>query len=173
MASAKVPRSKVIHLREKNPCMTLQAIGDACGISRERVRQILSEDGLKTVSVRMYNVCLNCGKTTKNKMFCNVSCQKEYSHITVECFYCGKPIEKEQSQLVRGRLTFCSRSCKGKYYYENNLSFPHRARIYNYSEIMRLYNLTHSPTQVAKELNYPYRVTCTIIYSIKNGRLKV
>jgi PP-loop superfamily ATP-utilizing enzyme len=41
-------REHAIKLREKSPCMTLQAIGDKCGVSKERVRQILQSEGMET-----------------------------------------------------------------------------------------------------------------------------
>lgn len=39
---------KVIKIRKENPCATLQQIGDEVGVSRERVRQILSRAKLPT-----------------------------------------------------------------------------------------------------------------------------
>ena len=45
-------KDQIIRLREENPDLTLVQIGDEVGVSRERVRQVLSENGLQTKAIR-------------------------------------------------------------------------------------------------------------------------
>jgi len=46
-------RIREIHkLLEENPRMTLQAIGDALGVTKERVRQLLVKQGLPTRGIK-------------------------------------------------------------------------------------------------------------------------
>ena len=47
-------RKKVIRIRMANPCATLQQIGDEVGVSRERVRQILSRAKLPTSHYKLH-----------------------------------------------------------------------------------------------------------------------
>jgi predicted amidophosphoribosyltransferase len=47
-------RNKVIKIKKENPYVTLQEIGDEVGISRERVRQILSRSKLPTSYYKLH-----------------------------------------------------------------------------------------------------------------------
>ncbi len=57
-------RSQVSAVRVNNPQATLQEIGNLCQISRERVRQILKEEGLPTTAERerISKACKICGQ---------------------------------------------------------------------------------------------------------------
>jgi len=64
MGKCMATRTQVIELRVNNPRATLQQIGDNRHISRERVRQILQEEGLPTGAEvdRVFKFCKTCGK---------------------------------------------------------------------------------------------------------------
>lgn len=90
-------KQRIIDYRFANPKATLQQIGDAHGISRERVRQILKSAGAPT-------------RSTFSK------------RISVECANCEAVITRAHSVLERhlkdprykGRY-FCNNFCKGQY----------------------------------------------------------
>jgi DNA-directed RNA polymerase subunit RPC12/RpoP len=122
----------VIKLREKSPCMTLQAIGDRCGVSRERVRQILKSEGMETkhFDTRVKYYCTRCGKRildpyTRNngaktpRKLC-LLCSHEVHHVKVICSICGKDFEIKTSALLdrvnraKGGGLYCSVACSGK-----------------------------------------------------------
>ncbi len=122
-------RDLVTAERIKNSCATLREIGDKFGISRERVRQILAEENLPTVSLRKRFLCNYCGKVIRkqNKLFCNTKCFHEYTQVTLTCDYCGESFNRGMAR-VRGILRptftrqkghsvmfFCNNICKGKY----------------------------------------------------------
>jgi DNA-directed RNA polymerase subunit RPC12/RpoP len=112
--------------------MTLQAIGDRCGVSREWVRQILKAEGMETkhFDTRAKYYCSRCGKQildpyTRNhgtktpRMLC-VSCSHEVHHVKVICSICGKEFEIKTSALLartyraKGEGLYCSVACSGK-----------------------------------------------------------
>lgn len=135
-----VPRgtntAKAIALRKASPCMSLQDIGDKVGLSRERVRQILTRDGLVTKHVvRQTYYCMNCGKPTRNmprrwrryivdnEVFCNGTCAKEFHTLTLTCSTCGKVFKRPAGEVInaaqhplhKGGLIFCSKVCHGRW----------------------------------------------------------
>jgi hypothetical protein len=120
---------KVVNLRMKNPCMTLQSMGDIFGLTRERIRQILKSENKPTVHLRQHFICTVCGieflkrKGDCNNAFCSAECYhrwtKENEKIIIPCFHCGKLIERNYREvkhvLKRGyKQFFCNRSCLAK-----------------------------------------------------------
>ena len=86
-----INRELVKTARLKNPCATLQQIGNDIGITRERVRQILSEEGLNTSAWKQTYYCLNCDKEiATGRKFCSKRCDSDYTRIQIECPVCGK-----------------------------------------------------------------------------------
>ena len=75
-------RKRVRELRLTDMFITMAEIARIFGISRQRVFQILLEEGLPTkhlvrpVKKYQYN-CLVCGKISANK-FCSDECQKQW-----------------------------------------------------------------------------------------------
>ena len=103
----------------------MKQIGDSLGVTREYVRQILSEAGLPTRHWRPSYICNFCFKeftpdASHSKTFCSPKCSKQYTLITLECESCGDLFAANYSRISyqireRGQQHFyCSRSCKGK-----------------------------------------------------------
>ena len=120
-------RQGVKKTREANPCATLQQIGDKYGVTREWVRQILSQEGLPTAAIIEKHLiyCLNCGKETSTPKFCNLDCFSAYHHIEVVCSQCDKLFPLRRSTLIAhvkrntSGLLFCSMRCQGKWASKN------------------------------------------------------
>ena len=116
--------STLIALRQANPCLTLQAVGDKYGITKERVRQVLKGAGQPT---RRYYpskevLCLNCGQATKRERYCSDKCWHEYTHPLMECSYCGTLFRRNAKQIIsqlsyghKKTHLFCSKRCQGKW----------------------------------------------------------
>jgi protein-arginine kinase activator protein McsA len=125
-------RELTIIERGLNPYATLRQIADKVGVSKERVRQILSELNLPTrhkQSCKPHYICNNCGRVfpriggRAHNLFCSWNCYKTYcllnNYATLECDTCGILFTLRYSQLsarVRNgqQHFYCSRSCKGR-----------------------------------------------------------
>lgn len=61
------------------------------------------------------NICMNCGKETKNNKFCSLKCRSEWiikeSREERICVYCGKKFIVEK----RKKKKLCSDACRNKY----------------------------------------------------------
>ena len=72
--------------------------------------------------------CLNCGKPTPHREFCNQFCKHEYSFISLECPQCGRIFSYRGSEVIyrlnhvqtgNGKVQeriFCSIRCRVKFY---------------------------------------------------------
>jgi aldehyde:ferredoxin oxidoreductase len=117
-------RQQIINLRKASPCINCRQIGDKVGVSRERVRQILSQNNLQTKRFKPPKPkvqCLNCGKPTTHKQFCSIQCGKDYKQISVECSECGRIFQISKNELIhrikRHKIDeiFCNKQCYGRY----------------------------------------------------------
>lgn len=110
--SASARTEKIIELRRNNPCMTMQWIADRVGVSRERIRQVLSAAGLRTWStcINIFFYCVHCGKPSKRE-FCSRQCKKEHNRVSVACFNCGTIINRKIVEITRSKRHFCTRGC--------------------------------------------------------------
>ncbi len=110
-------RSYIKRLRVNNPCISASSIARRVGVSRERVRQILTDEGLSTRRYIQKYVCAGCGKITNNTRFCSRKCRHEYYNPQVECYQCHKLFRRKASQLYSPRQLhkyyFCSKHCQG------------------------------------------------------------
>ena len=130
--------NRVIELRQENPDMTLKAIGEKVGISRERVRQILKREGLTTVSTNghttSYRVprgkCKTCGDQIGldkelDAKYCSRACiqTKGRAISFITCYRCGKvksaPKTEAKWRAIKNEHTYCSRTCVTKAFWEN------------------------------------------------------
>lgn len=154
----------VLEMRTKNPCATLQTIGDKVGVSRERVRQILKRDGLKTkaTSKRKVYLCLNCGKELdgQRKKFCSRTCQYEYGHPLVECVECHKLFRVRIAQLLRYERSFCSRECHGRWM---GKKFGKGKDTKHYRSISDLYLQGVPYKSISEQLNIPYTTILSVM----------
>jgi hypothetical protein len=136
---------KVIRLRRANCYMTATEIGHIVGVSRERVRQILDKNNLRTSSIKRKNLtCLNCGGTfsvgiaSPARRFCSTKCSYEYCNPLVECGYCHAMFRRKQSQicckLMKHTGYFCNKTCFGHYVAEHY----GRAKPVNFKEIIEV-----------------------------------
>ena len=113
---------EAVKLRNDTPCLTLQQIGDKLGITRERVRQILLNQGKDTKHYIHKNIyeCLECGTTImgNSHYFCSNTCRNKYKNIPLICEQCGILFYRTEAQLLhsikRGQKhIYCSRKCFG------------------------------------------------------------
>jgi hypothetical protein len=128
--------AKIISLRKKNPCFTLQEIADITDCSRENVRLTLNRAGLRTKNItfgKNSKTCPNCGKafkaTSSKQIHCSRQCWQKSHSITIECLQCGTKFEKRFSDLIlypshkrqgyQHNGEFCSHSCAMKHYWKN------------------------------------------------------
>ena len=127
-----ISSDKIIALRWTNPCLTLQAIGDQVGVSRERVRQILKRTGLPTKHYKQTYTCIVCRNIIThcgNKYFCSQKCRMKYHRIPVECNYCGKIIKRRISEIlhysdkIQRNYSYCNRTCFGKWLGYNHIPY--------------------------------------------------
>ena len=131
----------IIEERKKNPCLTLQQIGDKYGVSKEYIRQVLNREGLPTKHFIQNYVCNYCEKILhRRKLFCNHICMRKYHDVQMICDYCGKTFTRKIHNIKislrrplggKGQKKFfCNKSCHGKYIAENYgfSKFPDHAK---------------------------------------------
>lgn len=137
-------RERIIELRRLHPEMTLESIGNDVGVSKERVRQVLVQENLPTVSkgrsstkIKNPLPCAECGTLdkqfiTKHSLYCSTTCitkardkywirfhnENPDRRTTYQCEYCG--LEKTmrtglyQRQVNTFKNIYCSHSCSLK-----------------------------------------------------------
>lgn len=122
----------VCKLRLNNPCMTLKSIGDSAGVTRERVRQILSSNNLPTKSYRVYKLlqCRYCFKIIRApRIYCSKECREKDLYIYLECEECGKLVKRLAKDYIwrlknrNYKHVWCNKRCQGKWLGKN---FGHR-----------------------------------------------
>lgn len=176
------PRAeKAIAIRQANPCATLQQIGDKLNITREGVRQLLKARGIETKSYRQRQLyeCLNCGAPTRNRMFCDRECRKQYGQIPIECEVCHKIFYRWRSQIIpygikKREHMFCSKKCQGVWLGKSHggsssNSSGIKTRRYDYDAIMEQVSLQRQNGitygKIVQNLSVPlstlYYIRCT------------
>ena len=128
MISQAPVRKWVVNIRRGNPCAKLYQIAQRVGVTKERVRQILYDEGLPTSAVILRIACMVCGKRTRNKKFCSHECQLEYHLIPLTCEVCGRVFKRKKAWIMASyRYTpnadgsphiFCDKHCHGKWLYQ-------------------------------------------------------
>lgn len=119
----------VLETRSRSPEMPMSQIAKAVGISRERVRQILKQQGLPTRALptkALPQFCSDCGApiSKTNRSGLCAKCFKNYrfgqSRVTLVCEVCGSTFERTRTHyrmaMKRGyRHQFCSHVCQGRW----------------------------------------------------------
>lgn len=115
-----IDTAKIVAARKANPCLTLEAVGERFGCTREYVRQILKGKGEKTRHLITHKHCIACGNQMGNACvsFCSRKCQYAYVRIPIACKECGVIFRVRASYLISRRkhgkdANFCSNKCKG------------------------------------------------------------
>ena len=114
-------RQRVLELREANPTLAAVRIAEILNITRERVRQILKDEGLPTYIPRHYGFCALCKKdipATRTR-YCSATCRTKAAQVTFECVLCGNSKTLRRSayntQVRRGyKRMYCSVVCRQK-----------------------------------------------------------
>jgi len=111
-------RARIIDYRVKHPELTLLEIGNRVGVSRERVRQVLTSEQLETKSLKrqppVFPKCKKCETRvpTRNRIYCSDECKK--TEKTIPCAYCQKEMSFRISiynARNRSIKQHCSREC--------------------------------------------------------------
>jgi len=110
---------KVLEILAENPTLPYSTIGEAVGVTRERVRQIAQRNGYPPRISIPKKICHVCGKTyyTRN-LYCSSICRykTKQKRIVMNCHQCGKSIERTPGNMrsKSGRY-FCDRVCYTKW----------------------------------------------------------
>jgi len=122
--SESTTRKQVRELRLSDLFLTMSEIGQKVDISRQRVFQILKEEGLPTKHrTREYLYeCPVCGTMSPFK-FCSIECKKQWQMIPIVCTRCGKLFFRSSHQFFinyphHSDGLFCSKACTGKWFAE-------------------------------------------------------
>ncbi len=111
-------RQDLISLKKKFPCYTLQQIGNEYGITKERVRQILSSEGVDTTLYNPKKICQKCGgkKEKGQRKYCK-KCADELQYIHIRCEKCHRLFRRSVHYVIYNNPEhmFCSNKCRGSY----------------------------------------------------------
>ena len=110
----------IIKLKQANPDITLQAIGDKVGCTREYVRVVLKKFGISTYRPPMENKsCLECQKPiSRHRAYRTEICKEcTFSNRRAEtiCPNCQKVNLSLKSHIKRNTNTFCNNQCQFSY----------------------------------------------------------
>ena len=174
-------RQRVKELRMSNMFMRMSAIARLIGISRQRVFQILQEEGLPTkhlvkpVNKDQYS-CLVCGKISTHK-FCSDECQKKWQQIPVVCTRCGKLFFRNVHRFLanyrdHSSTLFCSRNCQSRWIGEHygfksdpNHSSPGVKRKHNWEEVWKRHLETgYGAVKLSRQLGIPETTVAYILF---------
>lgn len=118
-------RTRIRELRNSNLFMTMSDIGHKVNVSRQRVFQILKQEGLPTRHrIRKYLYeCPVCGMISAFK-FCSKECKNKWRQIPIICTQCGKLFYRNWHQFFINYPhhhdgLFCSKKCTGKWFAEH------------------------------------------------------
>jgi hypothetical protein len=114
---------QTIEYRKSFPEMTLREIGDAVGYTRERIRQILSEENLATRSSgrkfsKPKDPCLTCDQPVPRRrmLYCSPQCRHPQGKTTFSCTQCNQPVtvmtSVYKSRTSKSSNIYCNRTCR-------------------------------------------------------------
>jgi DNA-binding phage protein len=171
-------RQKVRELRSTNLCMNMSEIASKVGISRQRVYQILREEGLPTkhyLKMTQY-ACAVCGTISAHK-FCSEKCKQQWQQIPVICTRCGKLFTRNRHQFLTNyphfnNALFCSRDCSSKWWaehygfkaYPDHISNKLHVRKHNWDDIWKMHLETgYGSLRLSKRLNISRNTIANIL----------
>lgn len=181
---------RAIEIRQKSPCLSSQDIAKKLGVSRERIRQILSRENLPVRRVRTFKYkCNHCGKPTNNRLFCSMKCQSDYHTISLTCDFCGKLFnrksyaEQRNIRIHNSELIFCTKQCQGSWLANNHGFVVHpknrgyakgtpnfKLRKHDYDFIWQKHLETKfGATKLSRLLNIPSITISRILLNKRNG----
>lgn len=112
---------KVIKLRKEHSDWSCAFIGREVSITRERVRQILKQAGLKTkeIFIPKQHICPSCNKVTNNSnVYCSKECHDEHKYESCICTGCGIKFKRFRREVTRRKKQankefkiYCTRVC--------------------------------------------------------------
>lgn len=102
-------------MRQDNPTAKAIDMARDIGVSRERVRQILTSLSLPT-SFRRHWFCKDCGKRVASYAIRCRECYTKSRYTYYTCEECGSIKRIRISDLKRLHPRFCSRKCQGKWF---------------------------------------------------------
>jgi predicted transcriptional regulator len=113
-------RLRAVELRKEHPMMTLEEIGEHCGVTKQRVFRIFKDEGIpKRPTIgrqKRFTFCRGCDILTDNGLFCSPKCREEVLFTELPCNTCGKLVKHKQYEVLRklkkGQYNFfCNRRC--------------------------------------------------------------
>ena len=169
------------------PPRTLTELGNAFGVSRERIRQIGKAQGFfmphskEAHDASHTKVCEECGKEfiapQGSAKFCSGSCryswyQKKY-WLTLTCLNCKRVYKKTKVQAGRVKHHFCSKFCQGQYlgkhysiHEHHNHKYPDTAK-----EMKEKLPEEFTAIQFARAFGYKtYNTSCTVLNNLEIQR---
>ena len=169
-------REDIVRIRRQEPCATLQNIGSRCGVTRERVRQILAKEGLPTAKITGY--CRECGEplTQKYQRYCPNKCFNIYrqrmKNILVSCSYCGNLFPRERSAINAMAArdyqhAFCNHICHAKWISKNRRSRKGIGLKHNWDLIWKLDKEGFTDKEIAERSGASKKVVGLILYTMR------
>jgi len=170
---SRVVKTEVIQTKLRNPCATLQQIGNKYGITRERVRQILEPFDLPTsrdIRGKILRICPICGcEKAPNRRCCSLCAEKWHKdrYIQLACEVCGILYPRRAKELIyhinkRGyKHQFCGKKCQGVWLakgYGFHRNHHHRKGFLKYdfdSIIGKHIETGYGTTRLSRLLNIP------------------
>ena len=119
-------KESIVQLKKENPHLTLELIGEETGVSREYVRQVLSDAGVATGKTQPS--CYGCGTLlypSKNRPYMDLqtghrycrACRHDMVWGTYSCHNCQKDVIRRKRDVLRAtpKYIFCDKTCQGQY----------------------------------------------------------
>lgn len=176
----KIPVNKieVLNTKLRNPCATLQQIGDKYGLSRERIRQILEPYNLpagRSIRGLYSRTCPSCGgEKNEGAKICSKCLRRNgYARlIPIACEVCGKIVYRSEKNVIwkiknkKQEHFWCSNKCKGRWLGNNYHPQPK----YDWDKVIGLYRDNYTAKEIEQMTGTPMQTIYTMIpYFRKKG----
>ena len=118
-------KSQILELKKQNPKRTLEAIGNEVGLSRQRVHQVLTGEGIDTH--KDHPTCDGCGivlQPSKKRPYIDTNgnrhcatCRDQMVYGIYICTDCGSTVRRRRKSILRTKpkYIFCDKKCQGHY----------------------------------------------------------